>query len=178
MMFLLGNASQERLSLYRDVLAAYKKIISVGLETYGIDPTSVEIKNGVKKNLNRAPLIIIERGSLQHEPRSLMLSERVIQNQNTNEFESHTSHMIEYPIEFMCYGNSYLEAEKLGGLAMEAILTTGMSIISGMHPNIIGAEFVGWGKSELAESKDSSLISCTVLGKVFLQIDGYYSIQN
>ncbi len=177
-MFLLGNVTQQRLSLYRDILAVYKKIISTGLEAYSIEPTAVEIKNGVKQNLNRAPLVVIERGSLQHVPKSLLLSEQLIQNQNTHELESHTAHMLEYPIEFTCYGNSYLEAEKLGGLAMEAILTTGMTIVGKMHPNIIGAEFVGWGKSVLAESKDSSLISCTVLGKVFLQVDGYYSIQN
>jgi len=177
-MFLRADATDERLSLYRDVLATYKKIISTGLESYNIDPSAVEIKNGIKQNLNRAPLIVVERGGLSHVPRSLMLSERGIVNQSLDTFESHTAHMLEYPIEFTCYGNSYLEAEKLGGLVMEAILTTGMTIVSKMHPNIIGAEFISWGKSGLAESTDSSLISCSVLGTVFLKVDGFYSIQN
>jgi hypothetical protein len=107
-----------------------------------------------------------------------MFSERVVYDNNTNQLQSNTGHLIEYPIEFSCYGNSYLESEKLGGLAMEAVLTTGLSIIKQMHPNIIGSEFIGWGKSGLAEGGDSSLVLCKVYGKVFLQVSGFYSIQN
>lgn len=172
------EASNDRLALYRDVLAVYKEIISSGLESYGVDKEAVVIKNGITVNADRAPLIVIERGALQHEPRSLMFNEVAAVNISANTFESNTLHIIDYPIEFSCYGNSYLEAEKLGGLAMEAILTTGLSIIKTMHPNIIGSEFVGWGKSELAEGQDSSLIKCVVAGKVFLEISAFYSIPN
>ena len=177
-MFVLATATDDRLALYRDILAVYKKIVASALKAYNINASNVEIKNTVKNNINRAPLIIIERGEMQHIPRSLLFGERTASDQNTHLFESRTAHMIEYPIEFTCYGNSYLEAEKLGGLAMEAILTTGLSIVKQMHPNIIGSEFVGWGKSVLVEGSDSSLLACTVLGKVFLKIDGYYSIEN
>ncbi len=177
-MFVHAATIDNRLALYRDVLAVYNTIIKAGLVAYNIPPEATVIKNTAEKNVNRAPLIIIERGDMQHIPRSLMFNEKISTDQNTNLFEARTAHMIEYPIEFTCYGNTYLEAEKLGGLAMESILTTGLSVVKLMHPNIIGSEFVGWGKSGLAEGKDSSLVSCQVLGKVFLKIDGYYSIQN
>jgi hypothetical protein len=176
-MFVHGN-TVERLSLYRDVLAVYKGLVEEALDDYGLDKNIVSVKNSIEKNVNRAPLIILERGELQHIPRSLMFGEKVTADQNTNLFESRTAHMLEYPMEFTCYGNSYLEAEKLGGLAVEAILTTGLSIIKLRHPNIIGSEFVGWGKSGLAEGGDSSLVSCKVLGKVFLSVEGYYAIGN
>jgi len=176
--FVRATTDDTRLKLYRDVLAVFKSILSSGLEAYGIDTEAVIIKNTVDKNVNRAPLIVLERGDMQHVPRSLMFGEKITADLVAGTMNSHTAHMIEYPIEITCYGNSYLESEKLGGLAMEAILTTGLAIIKQMHPNIIGSEFIGWGKSGLVEGKDSSLVSCTVLGKVFLKIEGYYSIQN
>ena len=176
-MFLRAHATDKRLKLYRDVLAVYKKLITEGLIAYGIDEQSVEIKNTIKKNVNRAPLIVIERGDYRYEPKSLMFNEKTSTDVNKNLFESSTVHILEYPLEFTCYGNSYLEAEKLGGLVMEAVLTTGMSIIKSMHPNIIGADFVDWSKSSLVEGGGSSLIACTVDSKVFLKVDGYYSIK-
>jgi hypothetical protein len=177
-MFIKADTTRDRLNVYRDVLAVYKKIIESGLSAYGIPVDAVTIKNTVEQNKNRAPLIIISRSDMQHIPRSLLLSEQTGYNVSNQAFESTTTHMIEYPIEFKCFGNSYLEAEKLGGLAMEAILTTGMSIVKTMHPNIIGAELVWWGKSDLAEGTDSTLAVGTVVGKVFMNIDGYYSISN
>lgn len=176
-MFIQAIDPLSRLSLYRDVLAVYKKLIVTAFTEYGIDIKSVEVKNTVTKNINRAPLIVIERGDYQHIPRSLMFGEKIVSDPNVDSITSMTSHMIEYPIEFTCFGNSYLEAEKLGGLAMEAILTTGLSIVKRMHPNIIGSEFVSWGKTGLVEGGESSLVACSVLGKVFLHIDGIYSVE-
>jgi len=177
-MFVKATDSNTRLALYRDVLVVYKKLIVSAFEQYGIVKDAVEVKNSVTKNINRAPLIVIERGDYQYTPRSLMFGERLIDNASAGELTSLTAHMLEYPIEFTCYGNSYLEAEKLGGLAMEAVLTTGLTIVKTMHPNIIGSEFVSWGKTDLVEGGDSSLVACKVLGKVFLKVDGIYTINN
>ena len=172
------SGSDQRLALYRDVLAVYKGIIEEALVLYGLDIEIVQLKNSIDKNPDRAPMIILERGDMQHIPRSLLLSENANVNLTLGLLESKTAHLIEYPIEFSCYGNSYLEAEKLGGLAMEAILTTGMSIVKKKHANIIGSEFVGWGKSGLAEGSESSLVVCKVFGKVFLQFEGIHTVVN
>jgi len=177
-MFQKATNPNDRLSLYRDVLAVYKKLIAAALKQYGMNTNAVEIKNNMIRNINRAPLIVIERGDYQYIPRSLMLSEHLVNNASTNKLTSLTAHMLEYPIEFTCYGNSYLEAEKLGGLAMETVLTTGMTIVKTMHPNIIGADLVSWSKTDFVEGGDSSLLACIVLGKVFLKVDGTYTIDN
>jgi len=175
-MFVVSQGSKDRMKLYRDVLAVYKKLIATGLAEYSLPEETVVIKNSNEQNKNRAPLIVIERGDMQYEPKSLMFNEKTDYNVNTKLFESNTIHVIEYPIEFTCYGNTYLETEMLGTLCMDSILTAGLSIVKSMNPHIFGAEFVGWGKSGLTEGSDSSLMSCSVLGKVFLRVDGYYSI--
>jgi len=176
-MFIYANNTNEHLNLFRDVFGTYKKIIEAGLEAYGLSKDAVMLKNTSVKNPNRAPLIIIQRGEMPHTPRSLMLNEKQFYNQSTGMSEYTTEHIIDYPIEFVSYGNEYLEAERLGNLCIEALLTTGMSVVRHMHPNFLGAELVGWSRTDLIEGSDSSLVSNTVTGRVTLQIEGVYKLK-
>jgi Ni2+-binding GTPase involved in maturation of urease and hydrogenase len=170
-----ADSQDTRLLLFRDILSMYKKMIGRACNEYGIAADSVIVKDSGKRDINRAPLVVIERGDYQHEPRSLMLNEHSFYNQNTNRFTATTEHVFDYPIEFNCYGNTYLEAERLGSMCVEAILTTGMSIVRRKHPNVLGAELVLWTKTDFAEGQDSSLMTTKVIAKVTMIAHGEYT---
>jgi hypothetical protein len=168
------EGTNQKFDLYRDILAVYKSLIEEALIEAGESKNEVVIKNNNHVNVNRAPLIVIERGEMHHTPRSLMLGEEIVED-GPDRFSS-TCHIIEYPIEFTCYGNSYIEAEKLGTIAMEVILTAGMAGVKERHPNIDWAELPFWGKTYLAEGQDSSIFSNMILGKVFIEMQGIYKL--
>jgi hypothetical protein len=170
-----GESQNDRLLLFRDILSLYKDIIEKSLIEYSLPPETIIVKDSAKKDINRAPLVVIERGDYQHEPRSLMLNERSFFNQSTDEFTATTEHVFDYPIEFNCYGNTYLESERLGYMCVEAILTTGMSIVRRKHPNVLGTELVLWTKTDFSEGQDSSLMSTKVIAKVTLIAHGEYT---
>ncbi len=175
-MFVVDTQQQDRFKLYRDILAVYKSLIEEELVGIGDDKSEVILKNAETSNVDRAPLIVIERGEMQHVPRSMRLGEKIVPDPSGQGRISSTCHLIEYPIEFTCYGNTYLEAEKLGTIAMEVILSAGMTGVAERHPNISGAELVWWGKTNLAEGEDSSLFSNKILGKVFVEMQGIYKL--
>ena len=177
-MFIKGSDKTTRLPLYRDVFATYKKLIEGVAEEYSLPKDCVMVRTTSVNTPNRAPLIVIQRGDMQHTPRSLMLNERQYAMLPQTGIEYDTKHIIDYFVEFVSYGNEYLEAERLGNLCLETLLTTGMSVMRRQHPNFLGAELIGWSKTELAEGPDSSLLSNTVIGRVTLQIDGIYQIKN
>ena len=173
-MFVKTN-TQERLNLYRDILALYKDIVASDLEEIGFDKNIVHVKNSIERNVDRAPLVIVSRADYQYTPRSLMFNEHMHNSNNTAYITQ--SHLLEYPILFECFGNTYLETENLGSLCMEAILTTGLNVVRSKSENIFGADMVAWSSVTRAEGEESKLQYCSVLGRVFIAVDGYHTIE-
>ena len=174
---MIRGDSGEHFDIYRDIMFAYLTIIKRFFTEQGIPENAISIEGGKSKNVSRAPHIVISRESFSHEPRSLMMNENNTLN-DLNGMEAYfTKHVFDYPIGFTVSGNSYLETEKLGMIAIESILLTGVSGIRELHPNIIGAELVGWTKAAPVEGPDSNYYESLVVGKVSLIMDGIYEKQ-
>jgi len=175
--FVRGDTG-DRLLLFRDMLSIYKKFLSEEFANLGNTDTEIVVRDSFKKNPQRAPLVIIERGQLSHVPKSLMMNEQKIFDVNTNSNIYNTMHVIDYPIQFTCVGNSYLETEKISNIVVETLLTSAMGALKTEHPNISGADLVLWGQTEKLEGEGSVLSSCQILGKITLIIQGIYSKPN
>lgn len=164
----------EHFDIYRDIMYAYLTIVKRFFAEQGIPEDAVSVEGGKKRNVSRAPHIVISRESFTHDPRSLLMNENnTLDDRNGMEIYL-TKHIFDYPIGFTVSGNSYLEAEKLGMIAIESILLTGVSGIRDLHPNIIGGELIGWTKSAPAEGADSDYYESLILGKVSLIMEGIY----
>jgi len=160
------NTEGSPLKLFRDVLAVYKKLTQESLIDSTFEKGIVKIKDTGVIKMDRAPMIILHRGAIGHEPRSLMLNETIGSSNGGNQPFSNTIHIIDYPIVFTCYGNSYLETEQLGIIALETILTAGQTAVSNRHENILGAEFVSMSEAAQVEGAESQLTEVVVVGKV------------
>ncbi len=171
---MIRSDNGEHFDIYRDIMYAYFTIIKRFFVENGIPEASVSIEGGDKRNQSRAPHIVISRESFSHEPRSLLMNENSTLDER-NGFDIYlTKHIFDYPIGFTVSGNSYLEAEKLGMIAVESILLTGVSGIRNLHPNIIGGELVAWTKAAPVEGADSNYYESLVVGKVSLIMEGIY----
>ena len=171
---MIRSDNGEHFDIYRDIMYAYLTIIKRFLVDTGLPDSLVSIEGGKERNVSRAPHIVISRESFSHEPRSLLMNENNTLDER-NGFEIYlTKHIFDYPIGFTVSGNSYLESEKLGMIAIESILLTGVSGIKDLHPNIIGAELIGWTKSAPVEGSDSDYYESLIVGKVSLIMEGIY----
>ena len=171
---MIRSDTGEHFDIYRDIMYAYLTIIKRFFVERGIPESAVSVEGGKKRNVSRAPHIIISRESFSHDPRSLLMNERNTLDERTGVEIYLTKHIFDYPIGFTVSGNSYLEAEKLGMIAIESLLLTGVSGIRDLHPNIIGGELVAWMKSAPVDGADSDYYEGLVLGKVSLIMEGIY----
>ncbi len=171
---MIRSDNGEHFDIYRDIMYAYLTIIRRFFAEHGIPKDAVSVEGGKKRNVSRAPHIVISREEFRHEPRSLMMNENNTLNE-VNGMEIYlTKHVFDYPIGFTVSGNSYLEAEKLGMIAVESLLLTGVSGIRDLHPNIIGGELTAWTKSVPKEGEDSDYYEGLIVGKVSLIMEGIY----
>ncbi len=175
---MIRSDNGEHFDIYRDIMFAYFTIIKRFLVQQGIPEDAVSVEGGRKKNVSRAPHIVISREEFRHEPRSLLMNENNTLDERNGLEIYLTKHILDYPIGFTVSGNSYLEAEKLGMIAIESLLLTGVSGIRDLHPNIIGGELVAWTKSAPTEGADSDYYESLVVGKVSLIMEGIYDKLN
>ncbi len=165
----------QKFEIYRDIFSVYKKVLLNLMADRDLPEGIVSVKGGKEMNPNRAPHIVLHRPDLVHNPRSLLLNETREASLMTGADSYMTKHVLDYPIGFTVSGNSYLEAEKLGTIALDAILLAGMTPVKLLHPNIIGADLVSWSSSEPVKGPDSNYYESIVVGKVFLMMDGTYT---
>ena len=174
---MIRSDNGEHFDIYRDIMYAYLTIIKRFLVDSELPDSLVSIEGGKKRNVSRAPHIVISRESFSHEPRSLLMNENNTLDERNGVEIYLTKHIFDYPIGFTVSGNSYLESEKLGMIAIESILLTGVSGIRDLHPNIIGAELIAWTKSAPVEGADSDYYESLIVGKVSLIMEGIYDKQ-
>ncbi len=159
---------------YREVVGMYMEIIQDALKENNFPDDIVMAKTGTEKDVNRAPLVIAKRGTVTPSPDTIGLSEEIIPNIGFS--TSITGHILNYVIIFESFGNSYAEAENIGNIILEIILTTGQSPIQSLHESISGARLSAWGETTLVESsgeKHSNIISVNV----FLILGGSYNFK-
>lgn len=143
---LVRSPSDSRILLYSELLGLFSDLLKQHIKDFGYPEDIIVMKNSSDKNINRAPLIVLQRGEVTAQP-TVQLSERVAYQDNN--LTSITGHILNYAIIFECFGNTYAEAESLGNLAMELSLSMGQSPISAKHANVSGIRLDRLTQSEL-----------------------------
>jgi len=167
------KGSNDRVTPYNEVLGIYMELIAKALESKDFSKDIVMAKTGSEKDVNRAPLVIVKRGAVQDSPSSIGLSEEVISQGGST--MSITGHILNYAIIFESFGNSYAEAENIGNIILETVLSSGQSGISELHPSISGARLTSWSESIQTEASETKYTNSVTVG-VFLIVGGQFNL--
>jgi len=146
--------------LYKDFFVIYMNLIKSKLRDNNIDEKIVRLIDADTINVNRAPLIILKRTHSPQPPTGALLNERLNTINNKNIINSVSYQMFNLLI--TCYGNTYLESERLASLVIESIILSSINKIRALSENrIIGHEFLNWSETGLV-SQDTKLFASSI----------------
>ena len=141
--------------LYKDIFVIFKDIIGKQLEQRQLSKDIVKLMDGEFINVNRAPLIILKR-THSPQPPTIALLNQGITKIDDKEFFTNKAHYNVY-LSITCYGNTYIESERLGSIVQEAILASSMQKIKAKSKDkFIGHELLNWTETVLV-SQDTKL---------------------
>jgi len=145
--------------IYKDAFMVYLQIIKDRISAEGLPADKiVTLMNNDLINVNRAPLIVLKRVSSVQPPAVNNVNERVTNVGNQRIISGASLQSISLAI--MNYGNSYLEAEKLGSLVQEAIIVTSVNKIREVSKGmIVGHEYLGWSGTDYVNQNSKLLIN-------------------
>jgi len=141
------NNTNSDVLLYKDFFVVYKNLISDFFKRKGI-ASDIELINNNLINVNRAPLIVLKRTDCPQPPSAALLNENRKYFFGKEQVEGRSINTLNIAV--LCYGNTYLECERLGSGVFEAILTSSIQKIRRVTDNkIVGHELLGWSESRL-----------------------------
>lgn len=150
--------TNQRPVFYKDAFLVYKNLILDKIVEEGLPKDIVKIVNNDLINVNRAPLIVIKRVSSSQPPNINNVNEKILDLGSTKVVEGKSMQAINMAIE--SYGNSYLEAERLGSLVQESIIITSINKIRVLSNNkIVGHEYLGWSGTSYINSNSKLMVN-------------------
>ena len=162
------NNTSSDVFLYKDFFVVYKNLIIDFLKRKEI-PSEVEIINNNLINVNRAPLIVLKRTDCPQPPSAALLNENRRYFFGKEQVEGRSINTLNIAV--LCYGNTYIECERLGAGVFEAILTSSIQKIRRITDNkIVGHELLGWSESRLP-SANSKLFESRIDFRITVVFD-------
>ena len=158
-MSLVSKDNQKEVTLYKDFFIIYKDLIIEGLKEKEI-PAEVLLINNDLINVNRAPLVVLKRTNSPQPPNVALLNEKsyAINSNNYVEGTSHNS----INMAFICFGNTYMEAERISSQVFETLMTSSIiKIKEKSEGKVTGHNVLGWSESSLV-SQDSKLFASRI----------------
>lgn len=145
---------------YKDIFIIYMNIIKQALLDNKLDENIIHLANNELINVNRAPLIVLRRVDSPQPAAINNLNEHIVTLNNKKIVNGTSSYS--FNLAFFCYGNSYLEAERLGSVVQKTLITTSINKIRKISNNsITGHLLLGWSGTNFLNN-NSKLMSCRV----------------
>lgn len=160
--------------LYKDIFVVYMDLLKEHISNYNIDDSIVKLMDGDLINVNRAPLIIFKRSNSPQPPSVALLNQGLTVKSDKTFFSNRA--MFYVYLDISCYGNTYLEAERLSSLTQEMLLSTSMQKIKAKsNDKFVGHEVLNWGATGLV-SQDTKLFYNEISIRITMLFDTYSEI--
>ena len=142
---------------YRDAFIVYQDIIKNAIIDNSLPPEIVQIVNNDLINVSRAPLIVIRRVDSPQGPSINHINEKVV-NLGKDIVTGSSTYDINMAI--FSYGNTYLEAERLGSIVQETLITTSINKVRKISDNkIIGHMLLGWSGTDYLQNNSKLMFN-------------------
>ena len=166
--------SNGKLDIYREALVLYKNLLQNNIEEYlGLPRDVVQIRDSTNKQTTKAPLIVIGRSSLTDYIKTIP-QDQIVANATGDSFAT-TCMLLDYPIRFDAFGNTYLESDRLSTFCLDIFISTSVSVVRSYGDWILSAMLQSWSEPTHAE-QDSSIIVSSVTGLLRMQISTSYKL--
>ena len=141
---------------YKDAFIIYRDVLKEAVKKANLSDDIVKLINNDLINVNRAPLIILKRVDSPQPPAINNLNEKIVNTDDGEKIVGTAHYNVNMAV--LCYGNSYMEAERLGALSQEALISSSILKIRQKSNNtIVGHTFLGWSGTNYL-SQDSKLM--------------------
>jgi hypothetical protein len=139
-----------------------------------MDKDIVKLMDGDLINVNRAPLIIFKRANSPQPPSVALLNQGLVTKSDKVFFSNRA--MFYVYLNINCYGNTYLEAERLSSITQEMLLSTSIQKIKAQsNDKFVGHEVLNWGDTNLV-SQDTKLFYNEISIRITMLFDTYSEI--
>ena len=141
---------------YKDAFIIYRDILKEAVKKANLDEDIVKLINNDLINVNRAPLILLKRVDSPQPPSINLLNEKIVEKDGNLVVQGKAHYNINMAV--FCYGNTYMEAERLGSIVQEALISSSIAKVRALsNQAIVGHTFLGWSGTNFV-NQDSKLM--------------------
>lgn len=155
---------------YKDIFILYRDIIREAVKDNGLKEDIVMLVNNDLINVNRAPLIVLTRID-SPQPAAINNINETIGLGPDGEKVINGAANYSLNLAITSYGNTYIEAERLGSIIQQKLITTSIHKVRKKSNNsIMGHMFLGWSGTNFLSS-NSKLMSNRIDIKIQMVLD-------
>ena len=143
---------------YKDIFILYRDIIREAVKDNGLKEDIVMLVNNDLINVNRAPLIVLTRIDSPQPAAINNINETIGIGPDGKKIVKGAANY-DVNLAITSYGNSYIEAERLGSIVQQKLIVTSINKIRKKSNNtVMGHMFLGWSGTNFLSS-NSKLMS-------------------